>query len=246
MVFSNVNVTKNVVDKYVQAMILPLNLMQTIALCPKYIIKDNVISPNNFIIRFYCFCGTLFFLSAYLYRVCFLYDVYISKSIFILLFGIFDFIFYFNGFATNFIINIFQSNNHVHFVLNFQDIYKCFCSEISLRSFIFGNWISVATILFFYAVVITMLSYDPSVPSCIIVSTVCLLIFDAHMIYAIRLIKLLRINVGLWIHLLHSEVSTNAVYCKRMKKVYVKIIECYNIIKSSFQSIVRLFFDDAF
>ncbi|XP_047035442.1 uncharacterized protein LOC124641416 [Helicoverpa zea] len=40
---------KNILDKDVQLMLWPLNLMQYMMLCPKYQIKNNLITPNNLI-----------------------------------------------------------------------------------------------------------------------------------------------------------------------------------------------------
>ena len=61
-------ILKNTVDKDVQAMLLPLNLMQYFSFCPKYRITNNVITSNGVISNFVFMTVTLIFILSFVFR----------------------------------------------------------------------------------------------------------------------------------------------------------------------------------
>ncbi|KAF9405870.1 hypothetical protein HW555_013558, partial [Spodoptera exigua] len=59
----------NMIDKDLQWLLWPLNIMHKVLLCPKYRINDNFIDPNSLLIKFMSFCFIISVTSCFLYRI---------------------------------------------------------------------------------------------------------------------------------------------------------------------------------
>lgn len=118
--------SNNVVNKNVQSILFPLNLMQNIMFCPKYHIKNNIIGPIGLIHNLVALVGTGTFIYAFFYR---LYILYIEKNKEGYLYlqyvlSMFDCGYYTLGLGMIFISGIFNTESFISFVLVFQKIHR--------------------------------------------------------------------------------------------------------------------------
>ncbi|PZC83178.1 hypothetical protein B5X24_HaOG200823 [Helicoverpa armigera] len=89
----------NNVDKDVQAMLFPLNLMQNVLLCPKYRIKNNIISPNSVISNVISLIATIGYIILFRLRNYLVQNYYIDGSGGLTANLYFDICFYIIGFV---------------------------------------------------------------------------------------------------------------------------------------------------
>lgn len=238
-------VADNFVDKDVQSMLLPLNLMQQLYFCPKYRIRGNFILPNNLFSRIISLCGTVIFLSFLFYR--FFSRIFIkSRSEFykIDFDGItcFDFIFSSTGFLINFFAVIFQTDKNVVFVSKFLYIHKFLNNKTAFKHFIIGNWLSVILTLAFGIIFVVIVNLGLKLPSHNLICGLILINADTNTVYAIRIIMLLKNKVHLWniqgLSFQSFENRDKVDYCTKLYQVYIYILDCYDIYKVVFQKMV--------
>lgn len=222
-----------------QQMLLPLNLMQNVTLCPKYRIKDNFIAPNSIISKCFSFCGSILYISLFFYRSVKLFlDFHEPGKIHVPTFYSY---YYCLGFVLNFIQCITQSDYNVKFVLMIQDVHRVINDKCCFSRLTFWSWFtcSFVTVLFIicymvFHIALTMPLYY--IPTCL------LIMFDFQMIYAIRLIRLLEIKIYLWeIEILGDhdfESSESKWFNEKMFKIFTNIFECYRIYQKSFKFFV--------
>ena len=237
----------NVVDKDVQSMILPLNILQNIFFYPKYRIKDNFINPNSFSSKLVSMLGMIAFSFLFLYRV---FEIHHNKIIrtkanIVYLSSYFDFISNSLGFILNYTINVVFTKRNVSFVLKIQDVHRFLKDETYVRHFVKWNWISGFLIFFIYIFLDMCCCLLIQVPLIDIFCCLSLMSFDLNIVYAVRFIKLLSHKVDLWIihaqYLQQMGASENKAYCRRMFQAYVNILECYDIYRSSFQEMASTY-----
>lgn len=230
----------NMVDKDIQSMLRPLNLMPNIMLYSKYFIRDNYIIPNTKIFK--GLCATIVYLSAYTYRV---YEshknINVSKTIdFKLVVSIFDFFSYTFGYFMIFFINVIRSKSNIKFVLIYQDVHRFLVTKTGFQNSIIENWIFILLIIFWYTCIVI---YEIFFLSNAINTSICdllLLIFEANFIYAIRLIKLVKDKVILMNGEILSlkNVSVDKANCIKIFQAYDDILKCYDYIVMSFRLLV--------
>ena len=68
----------NFVDKDIQSMLLPFNILQNMLFYPKYRIKDNFIYPNSIVSKLVSLCVMILSIILYFYLV---YELHIDKDI---------------------------------------------------------------------------------------------------------------------------------------------------------------------
>ena len=233
------NLFNNVIDKDLQSMLLPLNLLQTIVFYPKYCISNNNITRNGRKSKILSLSATILFI---LIKCHDLFDkksqnfipmtIILSKS---------DFLLFSIGFIINFILCVLDTEKNIQFVLKFQDVHRYIHND-TLKVFTIANWVIFVSILVFYGTS-SMLIFKLTVGSIhSSFSTVILLSFDANLVYAIRLIQLLKDKVDQWsvqaLQYLDMDCRDRGDHCKRMFQAYVDILDCYDIYKDSFQLMV--------
>lgn len=234
-------ISNHAVDKDVQSILLPLNLIQHIMLCPKYRIKNNLIYPNSYFSNFISTIGTLVFILIFLYR---LYIVSLIKdnlgrTTFIYLISYFDFIYYSFGFVINFVIGLIYSDKSIQFVLTFQKVQRFLNDETNFRRYVIFNWIFIMLTFGTYLIVFTYFCIQLSFEY--MFYAYFLLIFDLNIVCAIRIFNLLENKVILWnIRILrfHEIERTDPSYGKKLFQAYFNILKCYEIHKVCVQQFV--------
>lgn len=240
----------SVIDKDVQSMLRPLNLMQVLVLNPKYRIKDNLITPNNVLNKFVLVLGAVIFLTAYMYRVI---DIMLDENIkryhaidFLYFASCFDFSFYGGGLIMNFIIHFIQTKKHVKFILIFQEVHRFIHNETNCRLYVMRNWINFGILFGFYIITFLYVYFiHLKTPWHVTFNLMILVTLDSNIIYATRLIDLLTDKVVAWKRqvLRFHRNGCNEMHCKQMFQTYSQILSCYKIYKNVFQaSVSRAYF----
>ena len=237
----------DLVDKDVQALLFPLNLMQNIVIYPKYRIKNNFIYPNSRPAKFVSLCFMILSIFIFSYRV---YELHVSLPVrsFINIAYItsyFDVIFYSIGFVINYVGNVMRTKRNIMFVLKIQDVHRFLNNDIYFKRFTICNWTSAVVIFGSYVCIAAYIYSEFDISASILFYGFTIICFDLNIAYATRLIKLLQHKVDLWNiqaqRLQQMDQRDNETCCKRMFQAYVNIIECYEIYKKSFQYMVCLF-----
>lgn len=221
------------VDKDIQAMLLPLNLMKTIVLSPKYRIRNDVITPNDIFNKFLLICGTVFSMFIYFYRIIHIFDDAAQTYVYLVIqdVGTFtDFFFNFSGFFMNFLIVLIHSKNYVTMVLTIQNVHRFANDEVRTNIFIRNNWIGITIFLFGFSLFFFYQYFTyPNLPFYILANVLALIGYDSDMIYAIILMKLLEDKVVQWNHrILFDQIETCP---KKSFTVYLEILKSFNIYK---------------
>ncbi|PZC73334.1 hypothetical protein B5X24_HaOG200858 [Helicoverpa armigera] len=235
--------SNNIVDSDVQSMLLPLNLLQNVFFCPKYRIKNNYITPTNLMSNLISSIATLVFIIMYAYRN-YLIGLFKTSQFS----TAWKYSSYFNGFCyslgfiMNLVIGIIQSQNSVQFVLTFQNVHRFLKNENGFRSFIIWNWVAVCLTLVYY-VFFFIYQYTRGtigkIHACVgfLLSS-----FDFNVVYATRLLRLLEYQLVLWNNRFFKLRETSDIRDKdiiqKLFNAYANILECYDIIKISFQHYV--------
>ena len=234
----------NKVDKNVQSMLFPLNLIQYIVFHPKYRIKNNVISPNSRIANFVSMVATLVSISAFIHctYVGLTNKQSIARNTVMVSIALFTCFFYSFGFTINFVIGLIQSKSNVKFVLTFQKVHRFINNDTDVNHINIWIWIDFLVVLVIYFIVFTYLQIKMGAPFSSAYTVYFLIIFDVNIIYVIRIIRLLTNKVDLWnsqhLNLPEREDIPEINCCTRLFQAYVDILECYNIHKDSFQQFV--------
>lgn len=235
--YSVENILNKTVDKDVQSILLPLNLMQYCTFCPKYRIKYNVITPNSFASYFVSMIATLLFIFSYMYRgfTVSLYNKLLGNSVFKLFIIYYEMVFYGLGYIMNFVISIIRTNESIRFVLTFQKVHRFLNNKSSSKNFIISSWIFVIVAPCIYFCLFTCICILIEFPYNTLYYCYTVLIFDFNMLYAIRITQLLESKVNLW--KLNFQEMEN-MHCNRMFQAYVDILDCYNIHTHCYQQFV--------
>lgn len=237
----------NLVDKDVQSMLLPLNVMQNIMFCPKYRIKNDVIGPIGIIYSLVSLIGTGFFIFGFFHRLSILYDdnvtrdntTHVHNTKYLIAF--FDCGYYSFGLAMNFISGVIETKTYISLVLVFQNVHRFLNDTKISKHFTFWSWISIIMAGGFFTALFISISIKLRLPYYYILSCYSMVSFDFNYMYAIRFLKLLEDKIILWnTRALNSQgrriVDTEEV--KRLFDAYVNILECYGFYKVCFRKIV--------
>ncbi|PZC73335.1 hypothetical protein B5X24_HaOG200859 [Helicoverpa armigera] len=238
----NINVMpfpSNVVDKDVQSILLPLNLLQLLTFCPKYRIKNNVVYPNSLIAISIIVIATSIFVLSFVYRSYYLLSANVLPwfsdfSVY------FDVIFYSIGFIMNCFFIIVQSKQNVQFVLIFQSLHS-FLKETNLKNLVIWNWVFVILVLLVFHIIFIYLLVILKLPFHFLYYSILLNSLDFHIVYASRLMKLLEHKLILWnIQVLSCQGNIDESYGKRLFQAYIDMLQCYELVKVFFQQFVKV------
>lgn len=237
----------NSIDDTFNTMLFPLNVLQTVIFDKKYRIRDKFITSNVKSTQLAAFC-VIFIVTAFnLYQYSktpWAPDV--SKPLQITIFmqeQILEPVFLFANVA----FTLYNSNEHVVLILKLQGLYKFTkCSVYKDCTLI--NWIGVVLVLGCHAGLLIFLYIDHKSVACFLVV---LLVLNASTFCALRFVNLLRRNLMVWtdnIRQLQETLRTKTEIeikdvnqsCAELFNYYKDILEAFNIVKKTFELVVRL------
>lgn len=228
----------NVIDKDIQSMLRPLNILQTVCLCPKYCIKNNAIFPNSRLSNIISLCGTICVISLFLCRLI-IFDLNLPYLHFVFIGLCYDFCFYSAGFILNYFLTKTQVHKNIIFVLTIQSIHRFFNNKRYLRTFTLVNWLFILWVFGMYMFIFYTFYVTTYMHTLVSLSLFC---FDINIIYATRCIALLIDLVDLW----NREISRPQLmrdmdmkqYCTEIFQTYDAILSAYDTLKSTFKYFV--------
>lgn len=221
----------NAIDKEIQSLLLPLDLLQNIMLLPKYSIRDNFIYPNSMVLKYIGLCAAIVYSASGAYRT---YGFYNDRIIRVYFEGTYimsylDFLFYAGRYFMIYNLNVVQTNSNVSFVLRYQKIHRFFKNSTYIKCFNFWSWFSVIFIVFWLIFILATLLVTRA-PFYLIIYFTFVILFDLCSIHASRLITLLKNSVVL----LNVEIKSleytrvDQGHCNKLWKTYLNILKCYD------------------
>lgn len=238
----NVFLLNNKLDKDIQNIIKPFNILLTIFNSSKFKIKDGYITECEK--KFHI---PLYFINLFM-TICSMYSMVSDTTVWPLAAISTVFVYfclYFLQTTLLAVVNIFLSDVHISLIIKLQEVHRNFVFHTDLvKNFIIWNWISLSalpllitfyTYIYFIATNITINMYDLN---CVLV----IIGYDLNFIYAIRIITMLTIYVRKWIDNTNVETVVNGVenkkYLKNMFQIYKNILDVYKTYQTSFEVVV--------
>lgn len=231
------------IDKDIQSIFFPLNLFHNIMLCPKYSIRNNFIYPNSAKFKLLGLFAAFLYSAILAYRTYKYHTLEIMQSHFNFAYisTYFDILFYTYGHFMNFVLSVLKTKRNISFVLKYQKVHRFFNTSAHFPSLSLWNWIGVLFVITWY-VFMFYVNVTFNVHLYVIIIHIITLIFDLNIIYAIRLITLLKYNVNLMNieikKLSHTQVDQE--HCTKLWKAYENLLNCYDYYNSSFQQPVSI------
>lgn len=234
---------KHLVTVDVQAILRPLNLMQRILFCPKYTIRNNHISPNNFLTTLLSVLASLacmVTLGFLLFNLYFDEDTALYSDKYLLVLFVFEITFYSVGFFLNTIATVTKTSDNIDFVLFIQEL--VILLKFSSEKYTIFNWICVILVSVFFVTfpICCFMLYENKYVTyswC----NLLLLNFDVNIIYAISSVNLLQRTSVSWNNfVINSDGSRDQHMCRRLFKAYNQILKCYNICHHTFGVLVSI------
>ncbi|PZC77078.1 hypothetical protein B5X24_HaOG200728 [Helicoverpa armigera] len=224
----------NYVDEDIQSMLLPLNMLHFIRLCPKFIIRDNFITPNSS--KF----NSVFFIATIVWLFALFYDIHTEFWEELVNFNITDSVsfsvFFSSGLIVNLSLSVFRTRDYVSFVLKFQNVHRFLNNESDFKVFTFINWFIVILFVIIYGGFVIILILITDTLTIQLFCAFVLLSFDADIIYIIRFMKLLKDKFNLWneqaLQVRNMRDGNKEEYCQKLYQAYIDIMECYRLIKT--------------
>lgn len=222
------------VEKPFQKILFPLNLFHTIFFMQKFHIKDNFINPKNFGSKVLSFCGLVFYVSFYTFRI-FLMTTVKENTVSRYRHSIFDCFSYSVGFLFNFICCVMESNFNVTLILNVQGIFKATGDNNGvLNKITVKVWIHILSLFSYYSLVALHFFISKGVASIVEVATLYMLFaFDINIIYAVTIINILLYVLKWWVVEVNSCVSklpiSDEIHWNKYLFMYGAIVRSYNM-----------------
>nr|WCC57764.1 gustatory receptor 50 [Papilio dardanus] len=240
--FNNILSLKNHIQPFIWDALYPFIIMQYIKLSPMYSIRGNFISPNRFL------TNVIFCLLTAAGFVCFIYFAYASVwsinkiSPFLLIcFELLD-ILYALGFLVNAAVVIYISRVNVDLVIRLGKIQNNLkMKDNVMRRVIIENWILCFLILLYHLInTFIQIFYVFTSYVLIFLTIIIFLSWDVNIIYAARMMCLLRRQTDSWI--LNMKSMLNGRYSSEMfdKFNWQALLKTYLIITDSYTYCERI------
>lgn len=250
---SNKILLNNVIEEELQSILRPFNLMQSLFICAKYSIRNNIITSNTNLYYFIRMLLTLIYRGACLCQVIGMVgrlhnEFWGINSLFFCVGYFINFIIYLIGDLVHGFFNILHSHYNILLVLKIQHVLRVLqIKSDEIRSFIVYNWT--------YTFIFNLLSISYVICYCFTIAEISILeiitayasiAYDINVIYALLLLKLLQKMLRVWIGKVQNsrnleELQTEE-YWNVMLDVYLHILDGYMIIQTTFQQMVCYFF----
>ena len=229
----------HVVDKDVQSMLLPLNLMQTIIFLPKYSIKYDFIRSNNVKTKLISFVATILRVCQYAFRSAHVMS-FPTRYLYFHCLVLLDTLFYPSVFVIIYVLNIVYVKINIAIVLSFQEFHRLLSTTKIIKSITKWNWISVILIFIHHFIFFTTVLHF-GIAWFVVLCNFILVIFDVNILYAIRLINCFETYVN-YSHSILFKAQSHDIdkhICKFC--AYNKILECYILFKKFYEPLVSIF-----
>nr|WCC57763.1 gustatory receptor 49 [Papilio dardanus] len=232
--------SKNYIHSYIEKILLPLTITQYIILSPKYYLRHNYISPNSVFINIILCCLTVIIFICFLYfSLMFLNTIRMYITDFLCFLFYFEHSVYAIGYIFNVLFLILQSQVNVNLIINIQMINnKIEINNRVARNYLIGNWIFCFLIFLFYCLnMYVQIFHVFTTYITIILSLFMIMPWDFNIIYAARIIFLLRKQTECWIMNFNNKLNSknqhknnilDNYHWQATLKAYLNIIDAYS------------------
>lgn len=187
------------IDKDVLLMLKPLNMMESLFLCAKYKIRDDMVLANNSYYRLVSLFGLLIIITLHLYALWF--DVrfgnlgrlgsivqmcYIVNAIFIAV-----------GFLLNHYLTLKHRYNNVLLLLKLHNAHRII--NVDARKCMKTNWVILVLLNCFFFLWLFYFWSTFDIHCWDIITTYSTILFDINVLYASRLLSILKLYLEMWI-----------------------------------------------
>lgn len=187
----------NRIDDYLHAFLKPLELPQKALVQAKFTIRDNFITPNPYMYNIISFVFTMFITITYVY---YLKTTYFPR----MEFGMSTFIFFLCCFAIIFVFvflfvhKVFCGDCIIHLIVNIQEARNTIkFYKNNDKDLIMGNWMYITLSFISYFIIDSIENYV-EFRFLVIVNDVLFFFYETSLVYAIRVLKLIRKSVNVW------------------------------------------------
>ena len=240
---------RNVIAKYAQSVLRPFDLLAELSIVSRYKIRDGFITPNSFFYNVVSGVWSLALLFAYFFST---FRKFFTAGLegytFVKLYtNILIFSLYLSENVATYFTNVMQRYDNVILALRIQNICDIFKADgKSLKKYILLNWIYLSSLVFFQ--VIWIISYSVGFSSVVspdeTITNMFYLIFDSNLLCFGRLLRLILQPLKVWVDDARKSsgiaVSESEFYWKRKFRVYMDIVEAYEIVGKNYETLVSL------
>lgn len=235
----------NKLEKELEAVLKPLNVIEIFFFCRKYKICNGRITPNStlysiisviFTFVLLIFCGYYMFGSSFTNQLKgFEYFVHCCKLIF--------YCFLFISFLLNCFINIFHGNRIICFILKLQNVYKILKMFANVKSLTFSNWCYIVVLHAYHCfwILSSYICFVNQDAGYYIISYFWA-ILDTHLLYAFRLMKLLILPLENLVKIIKLTRFDEEESLTNMLEMYKDLLEAYRIFEEAFEILVLEYF----
>lgn len=239
---------RNYLEKDLQEVLVPLNLMQHFCFSSRCVIQDNFITPKNMKSIIISIIGTVAFGIIFMFKLVPLYMTSDhSLNIFFLRISQFDVLFYISGLILNIVLTIYQSPNIVAMILKICDVHYVLNDEKELKKVKIMNWVMFGLLVYTYGT--DLIYYLMRRMNAVYIMCVMILwSFDANLLYARGVVALIGHKLDLWTREIkkYAEMDSNDndESKDRLKVInsYFDIVDAFNLFKNVFQVMVSILF----
>lgn len=237
----------NRIENNLQALLLPLNILQNIFCVPKYRIRDNYITPNSFTSQCLCFLGTSLYVSLYGYQI---YQLTVRNTIstdvtrFTSAINISHNIIHVITCLLVYIVTQRHSNDNIQFLIKIQNVYRTTKFDRKhLKNLTIWNWVYVIIIIcnsiMMHAYFHARLKYFDLIELILDIYKIGL---GLNIIYSVSMLKLITSTTYSWLEDVNQkkEREDYVSYWKNMSSANFDILESYCHFKKAFEELVSI------
>lgn len=229
----------NYITNDIQNIFYPFRFLQILLISPKFRIKDNFIYPNEK--RTNISLAVFFAVLFIIYMNKSIYNTAMAKiETFHILLIYFFYIYFFASVSVVFGYNILHGHNNVLLILTIQRIHlNINIGEKCTKYLILWNWICCLS-TFFCCIMLTVcfyITYNSHTKTVYICVDYLIISVDLNLIYAIRIIILLKMYLSKFID--NNLLTDNLLHnFQKDFDIYQNCIQAYDLVKKIFHSLV--------
>lgn len=250
----NETLLHNVVQRNFQNYLRPLNILQTWVAYPKYLIRDNFITPNGLWTNLLSLAVTCVYMVFTVNRAMtfntnrtnvMMGTPKIRGSFFIM--RSVNFFLYTVGHFNNLYSNYHHRDRNVTLVIKIQETLNKLPKKRKLANESFFNWLYGILILldFYFFYIVLNCAHRSRCTFFELMSDLVLLGFHVNMLYAIRIMSLIKGNILSWIceieGIKRNNIKIEPQYWLKMFEIYSLIMDSYIIYIQVFQELASFY-----
>ncbi|PZC77073.1 hypothetical protein B5X24_HaOG200723 [Helicoverpa armigera] len=239
--------SNNVIEKDVQALLKPFNVIFALFISSKYRIQNDVIYQNTLLYKILSGISYTFLIAGYFYsifRTAFIYKwegINFTKQ----WCNVFIYAIYFLCCVINYHTNIVCSKINVVLVFKIQNISEILkVKGISLNDFIKFNWVyfTILNVYHVFWIVFFTIAFSDTYEYYEFLTNYVYILFDMSVLHGTRFLKVLRQPLKLWIREMRNSDSVldedNEYFWNNMFRIYEEILDTYQILTKTIQPVV--------